>query len=281
MSNALKYVIYRTDMSRSDLTAFAGGYEEPWEPGYVSGPIIRDCYIVEYCRFGKGTVMVNHTSFDIPQGQYFVIFPGSVVTLRTTFEEPWGFTWVCFQGTKIAYHLENMGITEENPIFPWRDRQDILDAMFETVGIVTRNDKFIEFDQNQCANKLFGLFARACDECRAEGQNARTQAKYVSQAIRYIEANYNHRITVGDIAAHIGLNRTYFATLFKAHMGQTPQEFLLRHRIQKACDFFSNPHSTVASVAYSLGYEPHIFSRLFKQFTGQTPTEYKNSLKEP
>lgn len=278
MPKELKYVLYLDDTSKSELTAFSAGTESTLDPGYVSGPIIRDCYIAEYCNSGRGTVTVNNTTFSLQGGQCFMLFPGSIVTLESSVEDPWCFTWVCFYGSKVAYHLENMGITEEDPIFPWQDNQEILDFMLSGIAICHANSPTLEFEQNAFGNTLFAMFARACMINTNSKLTARSPQRYISQALQYIESNFLKRIKVCDIASHIGLNRTYFSTLFHDEMGQTPQEFLIQYRIKKACDFFSNPHATVSSVAYSLGYEPHVFSRVFKQVTGQTPQEYKQSL---
>lgn len=285
MSIHPKFVLYLEHYleryTNSELTAFFAGTETPsaWKQiDYVNGPAIRDCYVIEYCNAGEGQVTINNHVFPLKKGQSVVLFPGSIVTLESSRQNPWAFTWVHFHGTKVAHYLENMGVTENTPLFPWEENQDILDFMLHGAEICVAKSPTLEFEQKAYGNTLFAMLARACIACRPDDVIRRSPQRYISQALQYIEANFIKRVKVSDIAAHIGLNRTYFSTLFREEMGQTPQEFLIQYRIQKACEFFTNPQATVASVAYSLGYEPHVFSRVFKQVIGKTPQEYKESL---
>lgn len=280
MPHSVTYVTYNEKPSSNpELTAFYAGTEEPLEPGYVSGPIIRDCYIMQYCHTGKGVLTVNTKSFDISAGQCFMLFPGSVVTLTTDVHEPWGKSWVCLYGTKIAYYLKNIGITEDSPVFAWSEKPEILEEIHKCISYVSGRSIPNEFDQKICANKLFKLLIDTCSPDSSASQSAQVQSEYINRALQFIGYNFRRRISVNDISTHLGLNRTYFSTLFKERMKISPQEYILKRRIEKACDFFANPNSTVTSVAYSLGYEPHVFTRLFKNTWASRPPNTRTASK--
>lgn len=280
MSIHPKFVMYLEHHTESELSAFFAGAETPeaWKQvEYVNGPAMRDCYCLEYCNAGSGRVIINEREYAVKRGQSFMLFPGSIVTLESSREDPWAFTWVHFHGTKVAQYLESMGITEDSPFFPWEEQPEVLALMQRGVEICLAQSPALEFEQKAYGNALFALLAKTHPSYESD-MLRRSPQRYISQALQYIEANMIRRVTVSDIAAHIGLNRTYFATLFREEMGQTPQEFLIHCRMQKACDFLSNPRATVSNVAYSLGYEPRIFSRVFKKTIGCTPLEYKNRI---
>ncbi len=277
---AIKYVNYAEKPERiSDLIAFYAGTEEPLPPGYVSGPIIRDCYIFEYCHTGKGKVVINNNSFDISAGQGFFTFPGAVVSLMTDENVPWGKSWVCITGTRVRYFLDLMGINEEHPIFPWDNCSKALDEIHHIIEELKPQGEFDEFNRNICANRLFKLLLSLCREYDTKQTPRQKQSEYINRALRFIEYNYNRSITVDEIADYVGLNRTYFSTIFKEHMKQTPHQYLMDYKMNKACQFFANPNSTVASVGASIGYEPQVFSRLFKAQMGITPMQYIKKIK--
>ena len=68
------------------------------------------------------------------------------------------------------------------------------------------------------------------------GKNGKIQDFYMREALAFIEQNFQNDISVEDIAAQCGLNRSYFGTIFRQALGQTPQEFLIHYRMIKAAE---------------------------------------------
>lgn len=191
-------------------------------------------------------------------------------------------TWTHIRGANVQFYLENMGITPENPVFSWRGRREILACMHELRPLVqdtSKSQRVTAFTQSMCGHRLFSLLAAACDEQQADSHALPQQEKYVRQAMRFID-NSVDVITIQDVAAHVGLHRSYLSTLFHRYTGKSPQEYLIDHRMKRACALFANPFSTTSNVAYSLGYDPSTFCRVFRQVTGMTPMQYKASLRK-
>lgn len=68
----------------------------------------------------------------------------------------------------------------------------------------------------------------------------------------------------------------HFIRLFKRYKGLTPWEFVIRCRVEKACNLLRFSSHTVAQVADLLGYaDIYAFSKQFKSRTGRTPTAYR------
>lgn len=59
---------------------------------------------------------------------------------------------------------------------------------------------------------------------------------YIKEAMNYIEQNFQNPITIEDIAAVCGINRSYFGKIFRNSVGQSPQEFLMNYRMVKATE---------------------------------------------
>ncbi len=79
-----------------------------------------------------------------------------------------------------------------------------------------------------------------------------------------------------DLLAHVRFtSKFHLLRLFKRYYGQTPRQYLIDRRIEKAKDLLKSDLS-VTEVCYEVGFEsPCSFSSLFKARTGRTPADYK------
>lgn len=101
---------------------------------------------------------------------------------------------------------------------------------------------------------------------------------FVARAIAYMEERYCDQISVDEVAAHLGLSRSYLYTVFRQGTGQTPNDFLQRTRIKAAESMLAQGSASVTEVASQLGFSSsQYFSKVFHKYTRQTPQEYRKS----
>ena len=81
-------------------------------------------------------------------------------------------------------------------------------------------------------------------------------------------------VSISGLAARLGLNRSYFSTLFHQRTGLSPQQYLLRCRMEHARELLCSHAFTPGEAALAVGY-PDIFafSRMFKRYYGVSPSE--------
>ncbi|WP_258535754.1 helix-turn-helix transcriptional regulator [Bacillus sp. 03113] len=59
-------------------------------------------------------------------------------------------------------------------------------------------------------------------------------------------------------------------------MGYSPQEYLLRIRMKKACELLQVHDLSIRQVGISVGYKDQLlFSRMFKKIVGVSPIHYR------
>lgn len=98
----------------------------------------------------------------------------------------------------------------------------------------------------------------------------------ISAAIGAIHAKPEHSWKLEELARVAGVSRTVFAERFKALVGNTAIDYLMRWRMLVAADHLAGGNESVSSIAYSLGYESEsAFSAAFKRTMGASPTQYR------
>jgi AraC-like DNA-binding protein len=79
-----------------------------------------------------------------------------------------------------------------------------------------------------------------------------------------------------DMARMARLGQSQFHALFRATTGQSPKQYHLRRKLDRAVERLVGTPDPVSEIAYSLGYEnASSFNRLFKRRFGVTPSEFR------
>lgn len=98
----------------------------------------------------------------------------------------------------------------------------------------------------------------------------------MQQISAYVMAHYVHPISLDDIAAEVGMNRSAFCTYFKRHKGMTFLQFLTQYRLNTACGLLKHSQKSVSEICYLVGFSdlPH-FIRVFTKEKGMPPSKYR------
>jgi AraC-like DNA-binding protein len=97
-------------------------------------------------------------------------------------------------------------------------------------------------------------------------------------ACDYIDENYERGITVAEAASYVFLSQGYFTRAFRDEIGVSPMTYLMKKRIDKACELLENDEIKVSGIASQAGFSsPQRFNVAFKKLMGMTPLEYRKS----
>jgi AraC-like DNA-binding protein len=82
--------------------------------------------------------------------------------------------------------------------------------------------------------------------------------------------------TVQQLAAGVGLSRSRFSVLFSQLVGESPQSYVTRTRMQRAGRLLQEQGSSLTDIALATGYESDSsFSKAFRRQYGKTPGQYR------
>lgn len=95
----------------------------------------------------------------------------------------------------------------------------------------------------------------------------------------YIADNYQASLSLSEIASYSCMSPYHFLRVFKETYGETPNEFLIRLRVEKAKQMLITENYTVSEVCEKVGYiSLGSFSSLFFKQVGMAPTLYRRQL---
>ncbi len=102
--------------------------------------------------------------------------------------------------------------------------------------------------------------------------------KRLTLAREYISSNYNHNITLEDIAEQACLSVNHLLRTFKEAYEISPYQFLMQLRLNRAKRLLQTTTYSLNEIVGLVGFEcPSSFIRLFKNTFHITPLKYKKS----
>lgn len=267
MDNGQYKFSYKAEhLSGLALCVYNVGFEQ-CRSGFRWGPGVRDHYLLHQVTSGFGYYSFMGQTYRLSAGDVFLSYPGTVISYSADERNPWEYYWVGFQGRDVPILLEGAGVSKEKPVLhvAFGERlKTLLLQIYEArgSGIV---------DEVRMAGRLYELFSWLMEASGAE----RERKGYVRRACEYIANNFSRPVTVPEIAAYVGLSRSWLYREFQRELGVSPVQYLNRFRLQQACLLLENPLLSIKAVSCSVGFEdPLYFSRAFKKQFGVSPKIY-------
>jgi len=91
-----------------------------------------------------------------------------------------------------------------------------------------------------------------------------------------VHAKFDEDLTLEQLAEAVGLGRTRFSQMFRKSTGQSPHQFVLGHRIERAKEMLRSAEMRILDVAVACGFKTQQhFARVFRHLCGISPTEYR------
>ncbi len=98
----------------------------------------------------------------------------------------------------------------------------------------------------------------------------------LDKAVAYIRENFRRGVTVKELAYVVHLSPRQLHRKFVEAFGCSPQSFILKLRMQAACEALQKEGSQISEVARELGFcDQSAFTQLFQKHVGLTPLKYQ------
>ena len=235
------------------------------------GPAVRDHYLIHYILSGRGTFSYSGKKYNLSAGDGFLVVPSKVVYYCSDENDPWEYCWVGFNGSDAKRLMGYTGLLNKPPVFHYSD-----DNSFETIIMSICNASGTKPSDEMRMESGLLLFLATLTDKFGEKETSNTNGyEYVQKAIKFIEYNYSSDISVNDIASSVGSSRSHLYRIFMQNISIPPNEYLMRYRVNKACELLQNHNLSIGEVAYSAGFADQLyFSRVFKKYMGMPPSKF-------
>ena len=264
MSDQKQNDFQKTDIQNVPMVVYCS--RERLKKASRFGPVIRRFIVVECNEVGHGGIIINGKEFSFGPGRCYVLLPGDTVMQLCDGDDPRGGIYCILDAPQLVMYLKEAGVSSENPFLP--------DALFGEVHrwVEKMIEDFACHDAGtpmRQAGNIYGLLGALLRSKPAAKSDA------IEKVIGMMDANYPEPLSVEQLARMVGLERTYFSSLFKAKTGYSPYQYLTALRIQKACLLLKDTQLSISDVAELVGLDARNFARLFKKETGKTPLSYR------
>lgn len=243
-----------SDQHFRDVNPVDCGWER-CEPSHSFGPTARMYWLLHYVVSGSGVFESGGVGRPVRAGQMFVIRPLETTFYQADDRDPWEYIWIGFTSAlTLPAPLREQAVVQHSG----------LSSIFSSV---LRLEAMTQGRELYLCGRIFQLLSLLSERQPSEND-------YVEQARTYLASNYMMDISIAGLAGQLGLNRSYFSTLFRQRTGLSPQQYLLKCRMEHAQELLCGYGFSPGEAALAVGY-PDIFafSRMFKRYYGFSPSE--------
>ncbi|MCD6166524.1 helix-turn-helix domain-containing protein [bacterium] len=281
----------------SPQVRFVGEYTA--KPNWEQRPRILYDHLIEYIYDGKGLYTIGDKKFQVSRGDLVLIPPGVIHSMKSDSERP--FVRQC-----VHFDFNYVGGYDSMPAWEWVPHKLQAEKVHPT-PIFSEELNLPPVSHMLHVPKIRPLFCRLFREMyhKAPGYKLAVKAcmldiillihrnallgdtnsadepvlvlsKAVVEAKKFMEINFNERLTLSEIAEVAKYHPVYFERLFKKFMGCSPIEYLLEVRISKAKEFLEHSDLNISEIATEVGFESvQYFSLAFKKLVGISPRHYR------
>lgn len=241
-------------------------------PMHLHTDAIEICLLVR----GEQTYRVGGEVYRLHGGDQFVTFPNE---WHDTSEEPQkgDLYWIILDSRVPAGALqierrlgvEMMRRLKELPVRHFRAASGAVKWLAQVERMLNEEKS----DHGQLAG-VCALHQYLLNTISAAAEAVHKQpGRQVQQAMNWMEAHLHEPARISEVAEAVGWSDAHLKAAFREETGETPHEYFLRRKIERARYLLSVEKQPVTSVAMALGFSSsQHFATAFRKFTRQTPS---------
>jgi len=101
-------------------------------------------------------------------------------------------------------------------------------------------------------------------------------ARHLLRARDLADARYFDSLPVADLAAAANLSPAHFSRQFRRVFGESPHQYLLTRRLERAADLLRTTDWSIARICFAVGAQSvGSFTTSFRRTFGRTPLDYR------
>lgn len=155
-------------------------------------------------------------------------------------------------------------------------------AMMDFITCV-ENQKYVDalFGEQRLLDITNALLSNYCEVTSTNKKLKKGLSKLQRNLIKnHIHERLSEKVTIDELASVLHMSAYHFARSFKLSFGDSPANYIIRSRIEKAKVMLKNQNN-IASLAIDCGFshQSHL-TNYFKKHMGVTPAQYRSSVQK-
>jgi AraC-like DNA-binding protein len=242
--------------------------EPNWKWDTTGNPLID--FDLWYVWEGEGSVSLNGDPYSAHRGACFLFRPGDRTSARHNPYKPLIVSYIHFRmempdDIALSAHCQEI---EDKLVF-----EMLLDRYVQCR--LARQVAYEHESKLLLRCLLFQWVRCGLEQTDASGGAKKGRLNAVmNEVANFIRQHPGEHHCLTDLADRARLSQRYFSSKFKEIIGMTPEQFIIRSKIDRAEHLLRFTGMSVSQVAEALGYTNiHFFSRQFKQYRGAAPSK--------
>lgn len=274
LSVALKHEIQKNNLCKNLYLTDIGLYPKA---RYHNRERNHGCsqYILIYCTHGKGWYSIHRKKYEVKANHFFILPEGTAHKYGADPENPWTIYWIHFTGdmAKDYFHyLIGKATLAPKMVIPSDERNQLFDEIVRYASMINNTDAVIY--ANNC---LYNYLASFKNSIYTKTATDHKQNSTIEACIEIMKENLHKNMNLYEISQLMNLSISHLSSLFRERMHDSPYNYYIFLKIQRACYLLWNSNMNIRAIALELGYEdPYHFSRVFKNVMGLSPKAFKN-----
>ena len=228
---------------------------------------------------GKGIQEIGNERFPVSENELYVISGKEEHSIRPDCEEEnFRIVNIIFDPSVTAFDLS---------VFSFRDAvragendriRSLISAMYRiyTDKGLYYGDFLIGYLNLLLAECAVQIHSQGRKGASAQNLTRKINASYVDRTVEYLQENYANKITLSDIQREVGLSVGYLQKLFREERKTSIINYLLRYRIEKACQLLLETDLSVREISERVGFSDlKNFYTAFKKIVHTSPNAYR------
>ena len=98
----------------------------------------------------------------------------------------------------------------------------------------------------------------------------------LQRVLALIDSSYSGKLDITTLCREAHFSRYHFIRTFRARLFETPHQYLIRKRIEKARELLAGTDMSITNVCFEVGFQSlGSFSSLFHRAVGWSPSIYR------
>ena len=230
---------------------------------------------VVYVESGEGLQITDSGQIRIKKGDIFLMSGNESHSIRPLCDESeFKLVNVIFMEDVVDMDLS---IFRSDRMISLSDEEEAVALIYKIEAEYNARREYFEYFNRGYLYQLLGILARKLNKDGRSGRDITIfkNKEYVRLAVAYIREHYAERISLSDIARHVGLSNGYLQKIFNKESETSVVKYLLNYRIEQACKLLIESDYSIAQISNMVGFsDVKNFYVTFKSVMNETPGMY-------